>query len=196
MTSSQLTVQDSQLASTVAGLVRRLILYPIDTLKTRAQHVRYLQNANAGSTHRYLIDFIRREGLRGLYKGMTGSLVATVPYSLVYMPAYEFGKAKLQWMGKKKRILLSGALAGFAASFVRVPIDVVKKRVQAGMDSSVIAAVRSISREHGGIGKLGNISKFYAGWKSGVLYDVRKLQDVLLCISSLQILLAMSLETH
>lgn len=77
-------------------------------------------------------------------------------------------------MGDNTRALVAGAFAGFASSFVRVPVDVVKKRVQAGMDSSVTGALRSICAEKGRQGFLGGVSKFYAGWRSGVLYDVRK----------------------
>lgn len=71
---------DAQLASTFAGLTSRVLLHPIDSVKTRLQYIR----GRPGSTNasRQLIRFISAEGLPGLYRGIIGALAGVLPYSM------------------------------------------------------------------------------------------------------------------
>lgn len=71
---------DTQLASTVAGVTSRVLLHPIDSVKTRLQHLRGRPGQiDAG---RQIIQFVAREGIGGLYRGILGALVGVIPYSM------------------------------------------------------------------------------------------------------------------
>jgi len=61
--------------------------------------------------------------------------------------------------------LISAATAAAVSSVTRVPADVVRHRVQAGLDPSLMAAARS-AWQRGGIGGL------YAGWAATLVRDI------------------------
>lgn len=154
-----------------AGLITRLVLHPFDTCKTRLQYLR------GQSTTHAILSFIRGERIAGLYRGIIGALVGVLPYSAIYMPSYEYAQASLaRVLGSGHlagtRHVLAGSIAGLCGSIVKTPVDVVKKRVQAGVHSNVLAALTAIYTDAGRMSRFGIISSLYAGWRSAVLYDI------------------------
>ncbi len=107
-------------------------LYPLDTIKTR------LQTATSGGGLRALW---RSGGGKALYSGIFGNLAGVVPASAIFMGVYEPVKAAVERRVPEKRQFLGslsgGVAAGLAASFVRVPTEVIKQRMQTG--ASVLA---------------------------------------------------------
>lgn len=77
---------DIQLASTVAGVTCRVLLHPIDSVKTRLQHLR--GRPGRISARKDVVQFVRREGIGALYRGIVGALAGVVPYSLCEFDAY------------------------------------------------------------------------------------------------------------
>jgi solute carrier family 25 (mitochondrial S-adenosylmethionine transporter), member 26 len=156
-----------------AGLVTRLALHPFDTAKTRMQHLRGDVRAAAPAFAR----FVRAERVAGLYRGVAGALVGVLPYSAVYMPSYELAQRLLgARLGARTllgaRHVLAGAAAGLCGSVVKTPVDVVKKRVQAGLYRNVVAAAVAVAADARGRGLLPRVAAFYTGWRSAVLYDI------------------------
>lgn len=96
----------------------------------------------------------------------------------MYMPSYELAQLQIgQRLGAKEllglRHVLAGSIAGLCGSLVKVPVDVVKKRLQAGMYANVAVAVRSIASEgKGGQLLFGRVARFYTGWRSSIIYDI------------------------
>lgn len=103
------------------------------------------------------------------------------------MPSYEMAQLQLStYLGSKElfgfRHVLAGSFAGLCGSLVKVPVDVVKKRVQAGIYPNVLAAILAIMNEGGtkysqnALLNFGNraagVKYFYAGWRSSILYDI------------------------
>lgn len=103
------------------------------------------------------------------------------------MPSYELAQQRLSsHLGAKElfglRHVLAGSLAGLCGSFVKVPVDVVKKRVQAGLYPNVSTAIFSIINEAGYrqssnvfmalVQRAASVRFFYAGWRSSIYYDV------------------------
>lgn len=71
---------DTQLASMVAGVTSRVLLHPIDSVKTRLQRLRGRpEQVDAG---RHVLQFVTREGIGGLYRGILGALLGVIPYSM------------------------------------------------------------------------------------------------------------------
>lgn len=76
----QSAAADTQLASALAGIASRILLHPVDCVKTRLQHLRGRpETINATET---VWRFIAKEGVSGLYRGIIGALIGVVPYSM------------------------------------------------------------------------------------------------------------------
>lgn len=113
----------------------------------------------------------------------------------VYMPSYELAQMQLSRLGRERLIglrhVVAGSLAGLCGSLVKVPVDVVKKRLQAGIYPNLGAAVTSIAAE--GVGFAGGVRQFYTGWRSSIIYDVpysavqfTVLENVKVCVKRLK----------
>jgi hypothetical protein len=75
-----------------------------------------------------VLDFVFRENLRGLYRGLAPALVGVLPYSAIYMPSYEFAAQRI---GAGP---VAGAFAGLCGSIVK------------GQSSRPPRALRSVCR--------------------------------------------------
>ncbi|XP_016551120.1 S-adenosylmethionine carrier 1, chloroplastic/mitochondrial [Capsicum annuum] len=141
------------IAGGTAGVVVETALYPIDTIKTR------LQAARGGG----------QIVLKGLYSGLAGNLAGVLPASAIFVGVYEPAKQKLLKMFPENLSavahLSAGALGGIAASFVRVPTEVIKQRMQTRQFASPPDAVRLIVSKEGFKG-------LYAGYRSFLLRDL------------------------
>ena len=105
-------------------------LYPIDTIKTR------LQTMRSGGGFRALV---QSGGSKALYAGLLGNLAGVAPSTAIFMAFYEPVKQAVQKRVPEDRSflgpLVAGSGAGLAASTIRVPTEVVKQRIQAGVTS-------------------------------------------------------------
>lgn len=93
------------------------------------------------------------------------------------MPSYEFAQYQLgNRLGSKQllgfRHIIAGSIAGFCGSIVKVPMDVVKKRLQAGLYPNISVALTSIANEGGRRFAFSPVLQFYSGWRSSIIYDV------------------------
>lgn len=154
-----LTTRDSfvtgLLSGAVAGTTVDLVLYPLDTVKTRLQ-------ATAGAK-------LSVKTFEGLFNGVAPAIAASAPCAAVFFGAYDTLKRVLT--DKLPDDYASVAHAGSAAgadlvqSVVRVPFEVVKQRVQAGVDSSGRAALASVMQTQGPRG-------LYRGWGALAMRDL------------------------
>lgn len=106
----------------------QLLLFPLNTLKTRAQA-------------RALGARMTRDDLRMLYRGLVPDLVGTVPGTALFMATYE--TAKTHFGQSPSAAAAAGALA---ASVVLAPMEVISRRMQVGR-VSLMTAVRLSARK-------------------------------------------------
>mmetsp|Transcript_12434 Transcript_12434/g.36633 ORF Transcript_12434/g.36633 Transcript_12434/m.36633 type:complete len:371 (-) Transcript_12434:270-1382(-) len=149
------TVRDARrhlCAAAAARCVSIFGMYPMDTVKTRMQ----MEQANP----------LR---LKGMYKGVGGSLLGQVPYGVLTFGSYEIYKDALL-----KRLpttppafiyALSAVLGDVTGSGWLCPSEVVKQQLQAGMYPSTSAAVKGIWNKRG-------FGGFYQGYFGGLARDV------------------------
>ncbi|CEJ90994.1 Putative Mitochondrial 2-oxoglutarate/2-oxoadipate transporter-like protein [[Torrubiella] hemipterigena] len=145
-------------AGAIAGVSEILVMYPLDVVKTRVQ----LQTAPAGSADAYngMLDCFRKiiktEGFSRLYRGISAPILMEAPKRATKFAANdEWGKIYRSWFGVTKMnqslSILTGASAGATESFVVVPFELVKIRLQDkasagkynGMVDCVVKTVRN-----------------------------------------------------
>ncbi|KAF8862573.1 mitochondrial carrier protein-like protein [Acephala macrosclerotiorum] len=169
----------SMIAGGLGGTTGDLLMHSLDTVKTRQQgdpHIppRYTSMLSSYGT------ILRQEGLRrGLYGGWLPALLGSFPGTVIFFGTYEYSKRHMIDAGITPQFayLSSGFVADFAASFVYVPSEVLKTRLQlqgrynnpffqSGYNyKSTSHAARSIIRQEG------FMALFY-GYKATIFRDL------------------------
>ncbi|KGK34838.1 hypothetical protein JL09_g6013, partial [Pichia kudriavzevii] len=123
-------------AGAIAGISEILTMYPLDVVKTRIQ----LQ-VGSGSSGEYkgVVDcftkIVKNEGPATLYRGISAPILMEAPKRAIKFAANdEWGKFWKNVFGVEKLnqslAILNGACAGATESFVVVPFELVKIRLQ------------------------------------------------------------------
>ena len=116
----------------IAGVSEILVMYPLDVVKTRQQ----LDSTNAyNGTINCLKKIVKEEGFSRLYKGITAPILMEAPKRATKFAANdEWGKFYKGFFGvpqmTQSLAVLTGATAGATESFVVVPFELVKIRLQ------------------------------------------------------------------
>jgi hypothetical protein len=94
--------------STLYVLAVDLLLYPSDLLATRLQADKFDQGPVR--IRRLLMDILRREGTRGLFRGFSVNVVGHFPGQFLYYSCYEYTNERLRRLIPKD---ISPGLASF-----------------------------------------------------------------------------------
>ncbi|KAK8029826.1 S-adenosylmethionine mitochondrial carrier protein [Apiospora rasikravindrae] len=139
------TNRDVMIAGAAAAFTVDLLIYPLDTLKTRQQSQDFLQTFTDPATKTKAPS---RQLFRGLYQGIGIVIVATLPAAGTFFTTYEAAKAFLGRHvgpadhaaagGRKKLINLpqplvhsaASAFAEMASCVVLTPAEVIKQNAQ------------------------------------------------------------------
>ncbi|KAJ9549005.1 hypothetical protein OSB04_021548 [Centaurea solstitialis] len=166
-----------------AGAIAATFVCPLDVIKTRLQ-VHGLPNVPSGNKGGVIVislqNIIKKEGLRGLYRGLSPTLAALLPNWAVYFAVYGHLKELLHSHADSSGQLSFGANmiaasgAGAATAIATNPLWVVKTRLQTqGMREGVVpytsisSALRRILQEEG-----------FRGWYSGLLPSLAGISHV------------------
>ncbi|KAH6758278.1 Mitochondrial substrate carrier family protein [Perilla frutescens var. frutescens] len=116
------------------GAIQSLVLSPVELVKIRLQ----LQpKTNLNGPLDVARTILRAEGWRGIYRGLTITVLRDAPAHGVYFWTYEYTKEGLHPGCRKSgqesfgTMLLAGGLAGVASWICCYPLDVIKTRLQA-----------------------------------------------------------------
>ncbi|KAJ5630725.1 uncharacterized protein N7484_010825 [Penicillium longicatenatum] len=148
-------------AGAVAGVSEILVMYPLDVVKTRVQ----LQSgtAAAGAEHyNGMVDcfrkIIKHEGFKTLYRGISAPILMEAPKRATKFAANDSWGAFYRDLFKVEKqtqslAVLTGATAGATESFVVVPFELVKIRLQdkasAGKYNGMLDVVKKIVQTEG-----------------------------------------------
>ncbi|KAL0952871.1 hypothetical protein HGRIS_007090 [Hohenbuehelia grisea] len=143
-------------AGAIAGISEILVFYPLDVVKTRMQ-------LDTGKTTQGLVgtfkSIVKEEGAGRLYRGLVPPLLLEAPKRAVKFAANDFwGKTYLGLSGRAKMdqqlSILTGCSAGATESFVVVPFELVKIRLQdkASTYKGPMDVVKQIVRKDGLLG--------------------------------------------
>ncbi|ANB14044.1 Tpc1p [Sugiyamaella lignohabitans] len=164
-------VEISRLESIVcggsAGLVSRFVISPLDVVKIRLQlQIKRLPLGPAGITavpgetiFKTVKDIYQKEGVKVFWKGNVPAEVMYVLYGAIQFTTYKsvskFLNDDVHWLGETPKLLISGSLAGTAATCLTYPLDLLRTRFAADSSkqrSSILESVRSIARIEGAKG--------------------------------------------
>ncbi|CAK7241000.1 MAG: coenzyme A transporter [Sporothrix thermara] len=125
----------SGVAGGMAGSVAKTIVAPLDRVKilfqaSNPQFAKY-SGSWAGVAHTMRIIY-QQDGIMGLYRGHSATLLRVFPYAAVKFIAYEQIRSFI--IPRKEhetplRRLLSGSLAGVTSVFVTYPLEVIRVRL-------------------------------------------------------------------
>ncbi|KAK6459972.1 mitochondrial 2-oxodicarboxylate carrier 1 [Scheffersomyces coipomensis] len=119
-------------AGAIAGVSEILVMYPLDVVKTRQQ----LATTDAyNGTLNCLKKIVAEEGFSRLYKGISAPILMEAPKRATKFAANdEWGKFYRKQFGVSEMTqslaILTGATAGATESFVVVPFELIKIRLQ------------------------------------------------------------------
>ncbi|KAH8276174.1 hypothetical protein KR026_002604, partial [Drosophila bipectinata] len=97
-------------------------------------------------------EIMRRDGLRGFYRGYTASLMAYVPNSAMWWAFYHLYQDELCricpiWVSHLFIQCVAGSLGGFTTTILTNPLDIVRARLQVHRLDSMSVAFRELWRE-------------------------------------------------
>ncbi|XP_054693940.1 S-adenosylmethionine mitochondrial carrier protein [Grus americana] len=140
-------------AGGVAGVCVDLILFPLDTVKTRLQSPQGFRKAG---------------GFRGIYAGVPSTAIGSFPNAAAFFITYENVKSMLHY-GSTPYLtpathMVAASLGEVVACLIRVPSEVVKQRAQVSPSSSTLRILSHTLYREG-------IQGLYRGYKSTVLRE-------------------------
>lgn len=167
-------------AGAAAGAIAATFMCPLDVIKTRLQVHGLPEGTHSGRRGSIIIislqNILKNEGLKGLYRGLSPTLLALLPNWAVYFAVYERLKGLLRTHGDGNsqlsvgKNMIAAAGAGAATAIATNPLWVVKTRLQTqGMRSnvvpykSILSALRRIAHEEGMRGLYSGILPSLAG---------------------------------
>ncbi|KAK8640316.1 hypothetical protein V6N13_008073 [Hibiscus sabdariffa] len=167
-------------AGATAGAIAATFVCPLDVIKTRLQVHGLPQSSQSGVRGSVIItslqNIIRNEGLKGMYRGLSPTIIALLPNWAVYFTLYEQLKGLLTSHDDNGAQLTIGANmvaaagAGAATAITTNPLWVVKTRLQTqGMRTGVVpytgvlSALRRIVHEEGFRGLYSGVLPSLAG---------------------------------
>ncbi|XP_066473366.1 mitochondrial S-adenosylmethionine carrier protein isoform X2 [Tiliqua scincoides] len=141
-------------AGGLAGVCVDLILFPLDTVKTRLQSPQ---------------GFKKSGGFHGIYAGVPSTAIGSFPNAAAFFVTYEYMKAVLHTDASPYFApvthMLAASFGEIVACLIRVPSEVVKQRAQVSPSSSTLRILSNTVCEEGLLG-------LYRGYKSTVLREI------------------------
>ncbi|KAL0801256.1 hypothetical protein Bca101_056432 [Brassica carinata] len=146
-------------AGAAAGAIAATFVCPLDVIKTRLQVLGLPETRRGSVIITSLGNIIKKEGVRGMYRGLSPTIIALLPNWAVYFSVYGKLKDLLQSSDGKLSIganMVAAAGAGASTSIATNPLWVVKTRLMTqGMRpdvvpyKSLLSAFSRIFREEG-----------------------------------------------
>ncbi|KAF2075138.1 hypothetical protein CYY_003573 [Polysphondylium violaceum] len=140
------------IAGTIARVISATITSPLELIRTNSQGV-VTENHKRLNSITLFKDIIKNVGVKGLWRGLSPTLLRDVPFSALYWANYEVIKAKMMisrdpsYTRHTKSPFLTtfvaGATSGTIAAVVTTPIDVIKTRIQMTVQQSKVSTSAS-----------------------------------------------------
>eukprot|EP00210_Caulerpa_lentillifera_P004486 g4280.t1 len=145
LASTKLKEQNDALHNALVGGLSRgsvtIMLCPVTVIKTRMEYV----NQPYSSTLNAAFTIAKKEGLRGLFRGVVPTFLSNAPFSALHymiyrrMQNYVYGGVENAQQQRQQSIgknFVCSTVAAATATLLTQPADVVRTRIQLGMGST------------------------------------------------------------
>ncbi|KAJ3166972.1 hypothetical protein HDU88_003061 [Geranomyces variabilis] len=139
------------IAASGAEIAACFVRVPTEVVKQRMQTGQYTSVSAAAS------EIVKRDGLRGFYRGYAMTIFREIPFTCIQFPLYE--RMKLLWGAHKGRKVnpgeaaICGSLAGGFAAAITTPLDVIKTRImlsnKRGAAAGILVTARTVISQEG-----------------------------------------------
>jgi len=156
------------LAGSFAGGVNSFVVTPVELIRNRLM-VQY-HSTSSKPLYSGPIDCVRQviqqDGVVGMWKGLTPTLLRDIPGVGVWYLSYELTRVALTPKGQSSanlpfwKLLIAGGMGGVAFWTVALPLDSVKSSIQTDTAKKYKGTLDCIRDKF----KTGGISNFYRGW--------------------------------
>ncbi|XP_045682864.1 mitochondrial ornithine transporter 2 [Phyllostomus hastatus] len=150
-------------AGSMASAFAALTLCPTELVKCRLQTMYEMEVSGKVAKSRYTVwsvvkGILRKDGPRGFYRGLSGTLLQEVPGYFFFFGGYELSRSFFA-SGRSKDelgpvpLMLSGGIAGICLWLVIFPVDCIKSRIQvlsmSGKQAGFIGTLLSVVESEG-----------------------------------------------
>jgi solute carrier family 25 phosphate transporter 23/24/25/41 len=154
----------------LSGAIAMIACYPLDYCRSI---LTVQQGKQSLKLSQFILNSIRQHGIKSIYKGLTFSMCATVPYNALnfgiyikLIPMVEHWRENQPKQFSVSNSLVSGLIAGWTTGVITYPFDIIRRRMQLRGSSwnggqmhnysSVFQCIKQIYTEYG-------IRGFYKG---------------------------------
>ncbi|KAI8896764.1 solute carrier family 25 member 40-like protein [Globomyces pollinis-pini] len=152
--------------ASVGAALTAITMTPFDVIKSRMQF-QYAYTKQPG-TLSGMVSIVKKEGLPSLWRGLTPTLVLSIPATVLYYTGYENLRdvLKTELVSPTYAALFSGAIARSIAVVFISPMEMIRTRVQVGKAPlrMILKDVKYMMREQG-------ISSLWRGLTPTLLRD-------------------------
>uniref|UniRef100_A0A1A9Z9K8 Mitoferrin n=1 Tax=Glossina pallidipes TaxID=7398 RepID=A0A1A9Z9K8_GLOPL len=154
-------------AGAIAGVLEHIVMYPMDSVKTRMQSL-------SPKTAKYNItatfkNMVKKEGLLRPIRGVTAVVAGAGPAHALYFGSYELSKEFMTKVTKNNHInyVSSGVVATLIHDAVSNPAEVIKQRMQMYNSPyrSVVACLRGVYQTEG-------LRAFYRSYSTQLVMNI------------------------
>lgn len=132
-----LTALESLVGGMIAGSISVVCTYPLDLARAQLavlkQH-KHTDRIPTKSLMQVMLESYQHGGVRGLFRGISPTLLGILPYSGIAFSLNEQGKRKIQSLTQRELTTMErmqcGAFAGLIAQTATYPIEVTRRRMQ------------------------------------------------------------------
>lgn len=163
-------------SGTLAGLLQTCLTYPMETIRTRLT-VGLAHDLHYDGMWHCLKDTLKHEGIKGLYKGLSPTILTGSPYVGLQMSSFEMLSReadKLELFGGNKPIqdVVCGAVGGMFAQTITYPGDTVRKRMQTDGIQGAKQVYRGMIHCTVTVARTEGIRTFFAGLGANVIRGI------------------------
>ena len=163
-------------SGTLAGSIQMFTTYPLEVVRTRLT-VGKAYGASYNGIFHCFSSTLKHEGIRGLYKGLSPTILTGSPYVGLQMSCFEMVRRKAEELGilhdmKTAQSVVCGALAGIIAQTITYPGDTVRKRMQTDGIRGTEKMYRGMWHCTMSVFKTEGPSAFFAGLAANVIRGI------------------------
>lgn len=165
---NKLLLHEEIISGSIAGILQLTVTVPYEMVKIRLQ---LNKNNNVTGVH-----VLKELGIFGIYRGFSATLLRDVPFCSIFFALYSNLKSFLNGFHNKEEPfyigLVSGVISGGIAGSLVTPADMIKTRIQQGLNGNLgmVAYSKQILQQEGS-------KAFFLGWQQrsyiiGTLYGL------------------------